>query len=204
MEEWTLVISIIAAVLTIVSNLMKRMVPLRVFAMLGNGVFVVAEYLAHDRVAVALQFSLMLINGYRLWDLKRLIAAMAHANEQAPLSDWLLPHMRKKKIAAGTTLFAKGDAAHEMFYIHDGTVRLVENGHRLGPGSLIGEIGLFAEDRRRTATIVAETACVCYSMTDEAIYLLYFQNPRLGFLLVRMIVQRLTRDLTGRPDVAEA
>lgn len=204
MEEWTLAISIAAAALTVISNLMKRMVPLRVFAMLGNAVFVVAEYFAHDRVAVALQFSLMLINGYRLWDLKRLIRAMAHANEHAPLSDWLLPHMRKKKYAAGTQLFAKGDEAHEMFYVHSGTVRLVENGHRLGAGSLIGEIGLFAEDRKRTASIVCETACVCYTMTDEAIYLLYFQNPRLGFLLVRMIVQRLTRDLAGRPDVAQA
>ncbi len=72
----------------------------------------------------------------------------------------------------------------------------------LGEGSLVGEIGLFTEDRKRTATVVCQTNCVCYTMTDEAIYLLYFQNPKLGFYLIRLIVQRLLQDLQRRPSTA--
>ncbi len=198
-EHITLAIGALGALLTVASNLMRRMIPLRVFAVVANLVFAVAALISHDRVAVALQLSLMAINAYRLWDLKRLLAAMAAANAHTPLQDWLLPYMKKKKLKAGVTLFAKGDPAHEMIYVHKGTVRVVEVGQTLGSGNLIGEIGLFSQDRRRTATIVSETACVCYTMTDEAIYLLYFQNPQLGFVLIRLVVQRLLQDLQRQP-----
>ena len=201
-EEFTLAIGAIGALLTIVSNLMQRMVPLRLFAVVANLVFAIAGVFAHDRVAVVLQLALGFINTYRLWDLKRLLVAMEQASTQTPLQDWLLPHMKKKRFKAGATLFRKGDAAHQLIYINKGTVRVTEIGHTLGAGNLIGEIGLFSEERKRTATVVCETACTCYTMTDEAIYLLYFQNPQLGFVLVRLIVQRLLRDLQGRPDAA--
>ena len=203
-EEWTLAVGAIGALLTIVSNLMQRMVPLRIFAVVANLAFAIAGVFAHDRVAVVLQLALFAINGYRLWDLKRLVVAMEEASNDTPLQDWLLPHMKKKRFKAGVTLFSKGDRAHQLIYIHEGTVRVAEVGHTLGPGNLIGEIGLFSEERARTATIVCETACVCYTMTDEAIYLLYFQNPQLGFVLVRLIVQRLLQDLQRRPDAANA
>ncbi len=91
-----------------------------------------------------------------------------------------------------------------MVYLHSGTVSLPEHGQTLGPGALIGEIGLFTEERVRTATVVCDTPCVCYTMTDEAIHLLYFQNPKLGFYLVRLIVQRLLQDLQRRPSTAGA
>jgi hypothetical protein len=203
-ELWHLAIAAIGAVLTVVSNLMQRMVPLRVFAVTANLAFAIAAFFVHDRVQMILQVSLFAINAYRLWDLKRLLTAMEQANAQTPLQDWLLPHMKKKKFKAGTTLFNKGDAAHQLIYINEGTVRVAEVGHTLGPGNLIGEIGLFSEERKRTATVVCDTACVCYTMTDEAIYLLYFQNPQLGFVLIRLIVQRLLQDLQRRPDAASA
>ena len=73
----------------------------------------------------------------------------------------------------------------------------------LGVGSLVGEIGLFSADHKRTATIVCETRCVCHTMSDEAIHLLYFQNPDLGFYLIRLVVQRLTQDLSRHAAAAE-
>ncbi len=91
-----------------------------------------------------------------------------------------------------------------MAYLHSGTVSLPEYGQTLGAGALIGEIGLFTEERVRTATVVCDTRCICYTMTDEAIHLLYFQNPKLGFFLVRLIVQRLLQDLQRRPFTAGA
>ncbi len=203
-ELWHLAIAATGALLTVVSNLMQRMVPLRIFAVTANLAFAIAAFLVRDRVQLILQVSLFAINAYRLWDLKRLLTAMEQANAQTPLQDWLLPHMKKKKFKAGTTLFNKGDAAHQLIYINEGTVRVTEVGHTLGPGNLIGEIGLFSEERKRTATVVCDTACVCYTMTDEAIYLLYFQNPQLGFVLIRLIVQRLLQDLQRRPDAASA
>lgn len=200
--EVALIFGAIGALLTVTSNLMKRMVPLRILAVAANSFFIVHASLQHDWVNATLQVALLSINAYRLWDLGRLLKALELANVDTPLTEWLLPHMKKKSFAAGTVLFRKGDVAHELIYIRSGSVRIPEIDQTLGPGDLVGEIGLFSEDRKRTATVVCETACVCYTMTDEAIYLLYYQNPKLGFFLIRLIVQRLLRDFKETPVVA--
>lgn len=200
--EVALIFGAIGALLTVTSNLMKRMVPLRVLAVAANSFFIVHASLQHDWVNATLQIALLSVNAYRLWDLGRLLKALERVNVDTPLTEWLLPHMKKKSFAAGTRLFRKGDVARELIYIRSGTVRIPEIGQTLGPGDLVGEIGLFSEDRKRTATVLCETACVCYTMTDEAIYLLYYQNPKLGFFLIRLIVQRLLRDFRQAPAVA--
>ena len=41
-----------------------------------------------------------------------------------------------------------------------------------------------------------------YYMTDEMIFQLYYQNPKLGFYFMRLVAGRLLRDLSrseGRP-----
>ena len=60
---------------------------------------------------------------------------------------------------------------------------------------MIGEIGLFSPEKRRTQTIICETDGELYRMTDEMIYRLYYQNPKLGFYFMRLIVERLLRDI---------
>jgi CRP-like cAMP-binding protein len=84
-----------------------------------------------------------------------------------------------------------------MFYVHEGKVRVVEYGDALGPGTLIGEIGLFAPDLRRTQSVVCDSDCRLYSLSREGLYRLYYQNPKLGFHLIRLIVGRLLRDATA-------
>jgi CRP-like cAMP-binding protein len=106
--------------------------------------------------------------------------------------------MTRRTAKAGTTLFSRGDTAEEMFYVHSGKVRVVEYGDALGPGTLIGEIGLFARDFRRTQSVVCESDCELYSLDREGLYRLYYQNPKLGFHLVRLIVGRLMRDAAAR------
>jgi CRP-like cAMP-binding protein len=202
-HQFVLAFAALGAVLTVSSSLMRRMMPLRIIALLAVLAFGIRSTINHDYIDLALQASLFAVNAYRLWDLKHLLSSLENARSDAPLQEWLLPHMQKKVFKQGSTIFAKGDDAHYMLYIRQGTVRIVEPNKTLGAGALIGEIGLFTTHRKRTATIVCETRCICYTMTDEAIYLLYFQNPALGFFLIRLIVQRLLQDLEDRPQTAE-
>ena len=95
---------------------------------------------------------------------------------------------------AGETLWRRGDTATEMLYVHSGTLRLVEYGEILGPGSLVGEIGLFAPDNRRTQSLECASDCTLYSLTAPAMYRLYYQNPKLGFHIMRLVAGRLIRD----------
>jgi CRP/FNR family transcriptional regulator, cyclic AMP receptor protein len=203
-HTFVLAFGAIGVVLTVASGLMRRMMPLRIIALTAVCAFGIRSTISHDYMDLALQVSLFFVNGYRLWDLKHLLNSLKTASAETPLQDWLLPHMTKKVFKKGVTIFSKGDDAHYMIYIRRGTVRIVEPNKTLSEGALIGEIGLFTTHRKRTATIVCETKCICYTMTDEAIYLLYFQNPALGFFLIRLIVQRLLQDLESRPAVAEA
>ena len=106
--------------------------------------------------------------------------------------------MKKKKFKAGTVLFRAGEPANELFYIHSGTVRSPEFTQALGAGHLVGEIGLFSREHLRAATVVCETDVVCYTMSDEAVYLLYVQNPQIGFYLIRLVIEQLGGELRRR------
>ena len=123
-----------------------------------------------------------------------MVRAIENAKADTPVSEWLLPHMTRRQVKAGTTLWHKGDKATEMLYLESGQLNLLEYDEAIGPGSLVGEIGLFAPDNRRTRTIVCATDCTLYGLSAEAMALLYYENPKLGYHVMRVIVARLLHD----------
>ena len=141
---------------------------------------------------------LLPVNARRLWEITKLSKEIARATQDSPVSQWLLPHMNRRSFKAGEVLFRKGEVADKLIYVASGELRLAEIGRLLGSGELIGEIGLFSPERIRTQTIVCETDGELYQMTDEMIFQLYYQHPKLGFYLVRLVAERLLRDVRGR------
>jgi CRP-like cAMP-binding protein len=61
----------------------------------------------------------------------------------------------------------------------------------LGAGAVLGEISMFAPDKRRTATAVCATDGELLALTADQVRALYFQNPKFGFHLVQLITRRL-------------
>jgi CRP/FNR family transcriptional regulator, cyclic AMP receptor protein len=184
-----------ASTLTLISFSMKSMLPLRSFALASN-VFVISYgYVDALLPVLVLHACLLPLNVKRLLDIRKLTADIKNARENSPVSQWLLPHMNRRAFKTGEVLFRKGDAADSMFYIVSGELQIEGVDQRLGPGDLIGEIGLFAPDLKRTQTIVCHTDGEGYSMTDEMTYRLYYQNHKLGFYFMRLIVSRLQRDV---------
>ncbi|HMS83059.1 MAG TPA: cyclic nucleotide-binding domain-containing protein [Nitrospira sp.] len=146
---------------------------------------------------------LLPVNFKRLLEIIRLTKQIEQATVESPVLDWLLPHMHLRKHNAGDALFRKGDKSHEVVYVAAGRLKLQEVDHYIEPGELIGEIGLFSAEKVRTMTVVCETNCELYTMTDEMIYHLYYQNPKLGFFFMQLIVERLLRDIRrGNPQYA--
>jgi hypothetical protein len=45
---------------------------------------------------------------------------------------------------------------------------------------------------------VCDTDGELYHMTDEMIFQLYYQNPKLGFYLMRLVTERLLNDVRRR------
>jgi hypothetical protein len=182
------------------SFLVRSMLRLRALALASNVFFLAWGYLEWLWPTLAINSVILPLNAWHLWDIRRLTRKIAEATGDSPVSQWLLPHMRRREFKAGEILFRKGDPASELIYLARGELRMAEIGERIGAGELVGEIGLFSPDRKRTQTLVCETDGELYQMTEEMMFRLYYQNPELGFYLMRLVAQRLLRDVErGRP-----
>ncbi len=205
------VIGLLGGFFYLASHSQKDMIHLRVLSVASNVLFIPYSMLhAHFEVAellgtpeFLLNTILLPINSKRLLEIIRLTKQIEKATVESPVSEWLLPHMYLRKHKAGEVLFRKGDPANEIIYVAEGRLKLQEVDHYLGPGELVGEIGLFSAEKVRTMTVVCETDCELYKMTDEMIYRLYYQNPKLGFFFMRLIVERLLRDVRRGADESE-
>lgn len=179
---------------------MKSMLPLRIAAMASNVAFILYGYLEWILPALILHAILLPVNARRAWEIHKLVQDIEQAKADSPVAEWLLPHMTRRLAKAGEVLWRKGDTAEEMLYIHSGRVRLVEYDEPLGAGVVLGEIGLFTPERKRTQSVTCETECELYSLTSDAMHRLYYQNPRLGFHIMRLVVARLMRDAKAREE----
>ena len=196
------VLGVIGTVLLCASFLVKSMLNLRALALASNVFFISWGYVEWVWPTLALNSVILPLNVWHIWEIRRLTREIARATEDSPVSQWLLPHMRRRAFKAGEVLFRRGDEADELIYVASGELRMAEIGERVGPGELIGEIGLFSPEKRRTQSLVCETDGELYHMTGEMIFRLYYQNPKLGFFLMRLVAQRLLRDvqrLDGKP-----
>jgi hypothetical protein len=194
----------LGAALMLASYLMKSMLPLRLVALAACVCLALYGWIGAAMPTLVLYGLLVPINAKKAWQVRQLIKAIERAKGDTPVAEWLLPNMTKKQVAAGTTLWRQGDVAQEMLYLESGTVCLVEHAELLGPGVLIGEIGVLSPDNRRTLTIRCETDCTLYSLSAEQMAQLYYQNPALGFHVMRLVVQRLSHDVDKARSAARA
>jgi CRP/FNR family cyclic AMP-dependent transcriptional regulator len=134
---------------------------------------------------------LLPLNAWRLHAMVKLIRDIGAATKGDMNADWLLPYTRSKTFKAGQVLMKRGDYATAAYYIASGEVEVIELNQPFGSGTLLGEIGLFTPDGRRTSTVRCksdvETAVIDYDRFKE----LYFQNPQFGFRLLHLVVARM-------------
>jgi hypothetical protein len=195
-------LGLLGVALCFASFVMKNMVSLRVLALVSNVVFVAYGIIESQLPSIVLNAALFPVNARRLWEIRKLTRDIAQGQADSPVSQWLLPHMQRRTFKAGEVLFRKGDAADKLIYLAQGQLRLVESDRVLGAGELIGEIGVFSPEKARTQTVVCASDGELYEMTDEMIYRLYHQNPKLGFYLIRLLAAHLLNDIkaqAGRP-----
>jgi len=194
----------IGAGLMVTSYLMKSMLPLRVVALVACLFLVLYGYFSAAIPTLLLYGALIPINIKKTMQIHKLVRAIENAKSDTPISEWLLPNMTRRTAPAGTTLWSKGDAASEMLYLESGSLRLVEYDELLAPGSLVGEIGLFSPDNVRTLTLECATDCTLFSLSSEGMARLYYQNPKLGFHVMRLVVARLMKDTEKARHTASA
>ena len=185
------VIGVAAAAASLYAAYSRTIISLRVAAIVANALAMVYSYSHGTYPTFALNAILLPLNSWRLHLMVKLVRDIETATKSDMNVDWLLPYTRPMHFRAGDIIMERGAYATEAFYIVSGEVELVELGETFGKGTLLGEIGLFAPDGKRTMTVRCKTdvhaAIIDYDRFKE----LYFQNPQFGFRLLHLIVARL-------------
>ena len=190
--SWVDLIGYAGAALALTTFCMTTMLHLRVAAMGASVVLFVFGFLTEVYPTMALQLMLFPINTFKLLHVLKLVGRAERSPEQGGLSfASLKPLMIRRRVPAGTTLMRKGDIADKLFYLERGTLAIAELGKTLEPGAVLGEIGVFAADQRRTATVVSLTDCEVYELTERRTKELCFQNPAFGYAVMQLIIGRL-------------
>jgi len=110
-------------------------------------------------------------------------------------------HADEVQIAAGTRIIEQGRAANELLVIERGTADVLDGEAliaQIGPGDVIGEIGLLNYSRR-TATVIATSAIDAIVMYGPELMAMKSAVP-----LVFEELERLVAERTGGGDSSSA
>ena len=189
------VLSYGAAAATLYGYFAKTMVPLRVAAIVANVLFIGFGLGKASYVMAVLHALLLPINIKRLRQMLRLTRNVQDAVQGEFSMDWLRPFMKARRYEAGAQMFRKGDVSTEAYHLISGEIELEEIGVKIGAGTFFGEMGLFTTSNRRTVSARCVAPVEVLFITYDEFRQLYFQQPTFGFYVLRLIVQRMEKNL---------
>jgi CRP-like cAMP-binding protein len=193
--SWVEGIGYLAALITVATFYMKTMIPLRVVGIASNVTWIAYGALAGVYPPLVLHVLLLPLNALRLKQMIALVNRVRAVTQDDPSMTWLKPFMGERVARAGQVLFRKDDQADEMLYTVAGRFRLVESNIELGPGQLVGELGLLAPQQRRTQTLECLEDGRFLSISYDQLKHLFVQNPQFGFFFLRLTTARLFANL---------
>ncbi|MGU3540066.1 cyclic nucleotide-binding domain-containing protein [Methylobacterium sp. A54F] len=189
--DWIEAIGYLGTALTITASAMSTMIPLRIIALLASVAVITYGFLIGSMPVVLTEAIQIPFNAFRLWQMIRLIRQTERAAAGDLSLDWLRPFGTSRAFKAGQVVFRKGEAAAEMLYVESGRFRLPEFGIEIGPGAIVGELGLLSPGNLRTGSLhcveAGHALCISYSEVKQ----LYFQNPEFGFYFLKLTSERL-------------
>ena len=113
----------------------------------------------------------------------------------------LTHHVGEVHLAEGQVLFEEGSIPYEMFMVEQGTAEVTVNGvpvGRIGPGDVVGEIGLLRLERRM-ATVRVTTPIRAVTVSAEDLQLIEGEMPEIARHL-RSIMARREEENAALPE----
>jgi CRP/FNR family transcriptional regulator len=115
----------------------------------------------------------------------------------------LWPRLRERRLRKGEVLFREGDPGEEMFFIRTGIIlvskkvsgRVEQILNRFEPGASFGEMSVFGDEARRTATIQADVETSLLALDRASIDHFIEANPRDAARFFREMARVLIRRL---------
>jgi hypothetical protein len=192
---WPDLLGYSAALCTFAMYAMRTMIPLRVAGVMANTFNIAFGIFAGVYPTLMLHLVLFPLNVTRLVQMVQLVGKVRAAAHSDLSMDWLKPFMTRRSFRAGDVLFHRGDEADAMFYTLTGKFRLTETATDVPLGEIVGELALIAPDKRRTRTLECIEDGDMLTISYRNVEQLYYQNPKFGFYFLRLVSERLFRDV---------
>jgi len=99
-------------------------------------------------------------------------------------------------IQPGQAVFRAGDKGGVMYVLMEGTATVLVGGsvvEEAGPGALFGEMGLIDQAEKRSATVIARTACKLVPVDIDRFHQLVRRTPQFASYVMKSVVGRLRR-----------
>jgi CRP/FNR family cyclic AMP-dependent transcriptional regulator len=177
--------------------LMRTMIPLRIFAVATNCLFIAWAFLDDVYPTLVLNLILLPLNGYRLAEMLLLVRRTRTAATKHDFDiNVVRSFARTQNVANGDKLFAMGDIADAMYVIESGRFVLPESGIALAPGAFVGELGLLSPGGLRTQSLVCTESGSVQRLSYDQFRQLFFQNPKFGYYFLQLTTERLFENVT--------
>jgi CRP/FNR family cyclic AMP-dependent transcriptional regulator len=191
----------IASALVFATFYMRTMLPLRIVAIVSNVAFITYALIDGLTPILILHGALLPLNLLRLLQIRELTTQVEKAATHEFSAQAILPFMKRRNLRANETLFAANDLADELYYVVDGELFIPEVQQTVGPGSFVGEMAIFSNTGRRTATAIARTDCTVMLLGKKAVFAALLHSPQLGVHLLKVITVRMLENAGVRDQV---
>ncbi|MEN0002279.1 MAG: cyclic nucleotide-binding domain-containing protein [Pseudomonadota bacterium] len=189
---WIELIGWLASALTIATYAMNTMIPLRVLALGSSLLFIFYAATLQLWPLLVMEAILLPINIYRLWQILSLRGRLLAVSEGVePDFSIVTRYGQKLHLAKDATIFNRGDAVDQFYYIADGQVLIEEPNAVLSSGDVFGEIAFFTVGAKRTATARCTEDAVVYALDKKGFMRLQFEDPSFGMAIMQIVTTRL-------------
>lgn len=137
----------------------------------------------------------------------RRVLLFRDVDEPVLLALW--PSFRERRLRKGDVLFRAGDPGEELFLIKDGSIvvskpvtgRVEQVLSRLGGGEVFGEMSVFGDERRRSATCQAEIDSLLYSLDRDSLSRFVAGSPLAAAKFFQQMAQVAFKRLRDSSDL---
>jgi CRP/FNR family transcriptional regulator, cyclic AMP receptor protein len=137
----------------------------------------------------------------------RRVVLFKEVEEQVILALW--PSFRERRLRKGDVLFRAGDPGEELYLIKDGSIvvskpvtgRVEQVLSRLAAGEVFGEMSLFGDERRRSATCQADVDTTLYSLDRDSLNRFVASSPLAAAKFFQQMAQVAFKRLRDSSDL---
>ena len=191
-------IGYLASIMVLCTFCARTMIPLRVIALGSNVAFLAYGGLLHLYPVLLLHAVLMPVNAWRLTEILRLRGHVRESEGDNAVFTALLPFATRLTVAQGEVVIRKGEPSDCLYLVFEGALWVTDAKVELGPGTVVGEMGVLSDTHLRTATVTAKKDSALGRVSMQDFDRVYFTNPSLGLSLIRLIIKRLAEEVETR------